>query len=85
MSIEINSLNGTTDGDGDCKVVGLIKNTGDRPLRDITVEVTLFDGDSLVGVEEDWLGNIPPGARRGFEVTSYDCWMTKFEVNVYEA
>tara|TARA_Y100000590_G_scaffold375099_1_gene439815 strand:- start:292 stop:549 length:258 start_codon:yes stop_codon:yes gene_type:complete len=83
MSIEIKSLNGYTDGDGDAKVVGFIENTDKRPLKNVTVEVTMFDGDSLVAVAEDWIDRIPPGGKRAFEVNEWDTWMTRFEVQVY--
>lgn len=83
MSIEIRSLNGYTDGDGDAKVVGFIENTGDRPLKSVTIEVTMFDGDSLVAVAEDYIDRIPPGSKRAFEVSEWDCWMTRFEIQVY--
>jgi hypothetical protein len=83
MGIEILNLNGTTDGDGDAKVVGIIQNTDKKPLRNVTVEITMFDGDNLVGVEEDWIDNIPGGAKRAFEVNKWDTWMSRFEVQVY--
>tara|TARA_A100001015_G_C14958385_1_gene699768 strand:+ start:151 stop:408 length:258 start_codon:yes stop_codon:yes gene_type:complete len=83
MSIEISGLNGTCSNDGDAKVVGLVTNQDSAPLRNVTVEVTMFDGDTLVGVSEDYIDNIPPGARRAFEVTEWDCWMSRFEVQVY--
>jgi len=83
MGIEIKSLNGFTDGDGDAKVVGFIENTDKRPLKNVTVEVTMFDGDNLVAVSEDWIDRIPPGGKRAFEVSEWDCWMTRFEVQVY--
>jgi uncharacterized membrane protein len=83
MSIEISNLNGTNDGDGDATVVGLVSNTGKKPLRNVTVEVTLFDDGSLIGVEEDYIDQIPPGGRRAFEVNKWDCFFTQFEVQVY--
>lgn len=81
--MQIKSLNGFTDGDGNAKVVGFIENDDSRPLKDVTVEVTMFDGDNLVAVAEDWIDRIPPGAKRAFEVEEWDTWMTRFEVQVY--
>ena len=83
MSIEISNLNGTNDGDGGASIVGLITNTSKKPLRNVTVEVTLFDDGSLIGVEEDYIDQIPPGGRRAFEVNKWDCFFTQFEVQVY--
>ena len=83
MGIEILNLNGTTDSDGDAKVVGIIENTDKKPLRNVTVEVTMYDGSDLVGVEEDWIDNIPGGSKRAFEVSSWNTWMSRFEVQVY--
>tara|TARA_B100001123_G_C15083317_1_gene936603 strand:- start:371 stop:625 length:255 start_codon:yes stop_codon:yes gene_type:complete len=83
MSIEISNLNGTNEADGDFRCVGLITNKGKKALRGITVEVTMFDDGTLVGVEEDYIGDIPAGSRRGFEVQRWDCYCSNFEVNCY--
>jgi hypothetical protein len=82
MGIEFHSLNGTSDRDGDAKVIGLVSSDESKTL-DLTVEVTFYDGDDYVGHASDYVA-VPPGGKRPFEITSYDTPFTRFEINAFE-
>ena len=46
--IEIHSLNGTVDRDGDAKVIGMVTNNTDENL-DLEVEVTFYKNGNFWG------------------------------------
>lgn len=79
--IEIHSLNGTTDRDGDAKVIGMVTNNTDENL-DLEVEVTFYKNGNFLGHGTDYI-DVPGGRTRPFEVQEWDCNMTNFEVNLF--
>jgi len=79
--VDIHSLNGTTDRDDDAKVIGMLTNNTDDNI-DIEVEVKFYRNDTFIGHGSDYV-DLPRGRTRPFEVTEYDCPMTRFEVELF--
>lgn len=82
MDIEWLNLKGHVDRDGNAKVIGFVQNNTDRNL-DLEIEVTFYDGDEFLGHESTWV-EVGPGRKRPFEITEWDCQMTRFEVEAIE-
>ena len=61
--------------DGDAKVVGLVTNKDSAPLRNVIIEGIMLD-------EEDG-GLITQFRHAELLRLRMDCWMTRFEVQVY--
>jgi hypothetical protein len=79
--VEVHSLNGTVDRDGDAKVIGMVTNNLDENL-DLEIEVTFYKNGDFIGHATDWI-EVPEGRTRPFEVNEYGCNMTNFEVNLF--
>jgi hypothetical protein len=82
MDIEWVNLKGEVDRDGTAKVIGFVQNNTNRNL-DLEIEVTFFKGDDFLGHESTYV-EVGAGRKRPFEITQWDCGMSRFEIEAHE-